>query len=90
MEEKFKNWLIQKGYSEFSGAGNPGTVYDYCKRVSRVIENEKLGSWEKLADNIGYFVKIYGPDGAKKKEGEKSHRSVINALCAFERFLKTV
>ncbi|MDE6868899.1 MAG: hypothetical protein K2J83_07165 [Clostridia bacterium] len=90
MEEKFKNWLIQESYREFSQKRNPSTVYDYCKRVSMVIENEKLGSWEKLADNIGYYVKIYGPDGAKEKEGEKSHRSVINALRAFERFLKTV
>ena len=39
---EFKNYLIQKGYSEFSKNGRRSTVYDYTFRVQRVCRAEQL------------------------------------------------
>jgi len=31
MLERFKTYLIKKGYSEFTPSGKPSTVYDYIR-----------------------------------------------------------
>lgn len=55
MVENFKNYLIQKGYSEYTPSGNPSTVYDYVKRINKICERERI-SIKQLADNIDVYV----------------------------------
>ncbi len=85
---EFKNYLIQKGYSEFSKNGRRSTVYDYTFRVQRVCRAEQL-SIKALADKIETILPNYTANGIKWELGKLSHESVINALKAFNRFAKT-
>ena len=36
MLERFKKYLIEKEYSEFTPSGKPSKVYDYIKRVEKI------------------------------------------------------
>lgn len=87
MLEKFKRFLIQKGYSEYTPSGNPSTVYDYMMRVQRICERERI-SINQLADNISLYVKKYDTFGVDKEYGKQSHGAYINALKRFEEFKK--
>lgn len=87
MLENFKDYLVSLGYSEFTPSGNPSTAYDYMKRVDRICERENI-SVNKLADNIQYYVDLYGPTGKESEFGMKSHNAYINALRRFEEFVK--
>lgn len=86
MREKFKEYLKKKGYAEYTPAGNPSTVYDYIKRIDKVCEIENC-SWQQLEDNIHYIISQYDNYGRKSDIGNKSHRSVINALKRFQEFI---
>ena len=81
--EKFRKYLIEKGYSEYTPSGNPSTVYDYAKRVQRIYEREGI-SLRKLADNINFYVSKYDQFGDEADFGKKSHNAYINALKRFE------
>lgn len=89
MEEKFKLFLKSEGYSEYTPSGHPSTIYDYVKRVNRVIEAEGL-TWNTLPQCINRVVQVYDVGGAKEDIGRKSHNAVINALWAYQRFVKTL
>lgn len=86
MKEQFKTYLREKGYKEYTPSGNPGTVYDYMKRIDFVCEEEGL-RWQQLADESDRIVPLYDTTGAKADMGNKSHRSVINALKRFQEFV---
>ena len=86
MREKFRKYLIQKGYKENTPSGKPSTVYDYIKRIDSVCKEEN-SSWELLANNISSIVILYDTNGLKESLGNKSHRSVRNALKQFQLFL---
>ena len=83
----FEKYLIEQGYKVTTPSGNPSTVYDYIKRIDKIIEWENLYSWDELATNISKYVKLYGIGGVKQAYGQKSHAAVINALLAFQRYL---
>ena len=87
MLEKFKKYLIEKGYSEFTPSGKPSTVYDYIKRVERIRSRENM-TLSELAENISYYVDKYGPTGNESEFGKRSHNAFINALRRFGEFLK--
>lgn len=87
MLENFKNYLIQRGYKEYSEVGNHSTVYDYGQRIVRVCEKEGI-SINLLADHIGRYVEKYDNFGSEAEYGKKSSSSVINALKRFEEFSK--
>ena len=87
MKERFRNYLLAKGYSELTPSGNPSTVYDYIKRIDRVCEWESV-SWEILGTRIEQVVLLYDQGGAKEELGNKSHRAVINALRRFNEFVR--
>ena len=76
MLERFKRYLIQQGYCEYTPSGNPSTVYDYVKRIKRVCKREGV-SIEKLSDKIGFYVKKYDTLGSEAKYGKSSHNAVI-------------
>ena len=84
---EFKNYLIEKGYSEFTKSGRRSTVYDYDFRVKRVCRAEQL-SIKDLTDKIEALILDYSSNGIKWELGRLSHESVINALKAFNRFIK--
>ena len=86
MKEDFQKYLISKGYKIVTPAGHPSTVYDYTKRIDYICDQEQL-TWEGLSDNISKIISLYGAGGQKQYLGEKSHRSVINALKRFFEFL---
>ena len=90
LKVEFEQYLIEQGYSVITPSGNPSTVYDYIKRIDKVIEWEHLYSWDELAKNISKYVSQYGIGGIKQAYGQMSHAAVINALLAFQRFLKSV
>jgi len=85
MLEKFKNYLIDEGYSELTPSGNPSTVYDYVKRVDKICIRENINI-EILAENIKLYVDKYGPNGNQAEFGKSSHNAYICALRKFEDF----
>lgn len=85
MLEKFKNFLIKQGYSEFTPSGNPSTAHDYTKRVKKICERETI-SVKEMADNIEFYIDKYGPTGNESEFGKRSHNSFINALRRFGEF----
>lgn len=87
MLERFKSFLIEKGYSEFTPSGNPSTVYDYINRVEKIRSRENL-TLRELAENVSYYVDKYGPTGNESEFGKRSHNAFINALRRFEEFLE--
>lgn len=87
MKEQFKSWLIQNGYKEYTASGNPSTVYSYLKSIDFVCEKER-SNWVELGIKIDYIIEMYDVGGAKSRFGEKSHRTVINALKRYGAFVK--
>lgn len=87
-DRDFKNWLVNRGYKEYTPSGNPSTAYDYVKRINFVIEQEHYNSWQNVADNIDFLLREYGETGRKAMLGKKSHNAVISALRRFKEFLE--
>ena len=87
MLENFKEYLIQKGYSEYTPSGKPSTAYDYVKRINKICERERI-STNQLADNINDYLKKYDIGGSEEDFGKKSHSAFINALRRFKEFIK--
>ena len=42
MLKQFENYLIQRGYKEFSANGSPSTVIDYSWRIAKIVEREGI------------------------------------------------
>jgi len=86
MIENFKQFLIEKGYSVITPSGKPSTVYDYIKRIEKIIERENI-SIMSLAENINFYVEKYGSYGNEAEFGKKSHNAFISALKRFQEFV---
>lgn len=86
MKKRFEDYLIKQGYSVTTPSGNPSTVYAYQKCIDKICEWENL-TWYELVNNISSIVVQYDAGGAKEELGNKSHKSVINALHRFEEFI---
>lgn len=85
--DSFKIWLEKQGYKSITPSGLPSTSYDYAKqRIPFVLEEERITLVE-LAENIDYYIRDYDTDGIKEHLGEKSNRSVINALKRFKEYI---
>lgn len=85
MLEKFKRFLILKGYSEFTPSGHPSTVYDYIKRIERICKREQI-SIHQLCENISFYVERYDTFGSEEDFGKRSHNAFICALKSFQEF----
>ena len=79
MEDKFISYLLGRKYAE-------STTLDYAERVAIVRKSEGL-SWEEFINNIDKIVLDYDMGGKKSELGNKSHRTVINALKRFQEFI---
>lgn len=88
MYDSFYNFLVSKKYSEYTATGNKGTVYSYCRAIESVLKKEGI-TWETLTNRIDQTVKKYDRGGIYEEFGNKSHRTVINALKAFQLFCKS-
>lgn len=87
MRKEFADYLIRQGYKLTTPSGNFSTVYSYIKSIDDVCDWEGI-SWEVLADNIVVIVPQYDIGGSKEDLGNKSHRTVINALKRFKEFVR--
>lgn len=85
MKKQFKQYLIERGYSQYTPSGKPSTVYDYIKRIDKVCEWENV-CWCKLKSNIHCILPKYDIGGAYENLGNISHKAVINALRRFYEF----
>ncbi len=85
MKEEFRQYLIRRGYSQWTPTGNPSTVYDYLKRIEKVCEWEGL-TWSSISSHINKLVVEYSATGIKANKGAISHNAVISALCRFKEF----
>jgi len=86
MLENYKDFLVQRGYSEYTPSGKPSTAYDYMKRIQRICDRENI-SVNRLAENISSYLDKYGPTGNESEFGKKSHNAYINALRRFAEFV---
>ncbi len=85
LKKLFKDWLIEKGYKQFTPKGNSSTVYDYLKRVDKICECENI-TLAELFEKISEIRSLYDYNGPKKELGAKSHNAYICALRRFEEF----
>lgn len=85
IKENYKSYLIEHGYKQYTDNGVPSTVFDYIKRIEKVLEWERL-TWDELFNDIKLIRLQYEPDGKKASYGKTSHNAVINALRRFEEF----
>ena len=86
MLENFKQYLINKGYKEYSANLSPSTCQDYPYRLRRLIEKENI-TIEQLATDINKYIELYGKSGEKWCVGCRSHESYINSLKHFRKFI---
>ena len=86
MKKLFVQFLIEKGYKEFTPSGHPSTVYDYSKRIDSICEWEGI-SWERLAEDVKNILPQYEKGGEKEALGAKSHNAVRSALRCFAQFV---
>lgn len=86
MKKAFFDYLVGRGYKQFSESGHPSTAYDYLKRIEQVIAWENYNGWEDVARNIADLCCEYSAGGEKEKFGKISHNSVISALRRFSEF----
>ena len=84
--ENYRDYLIEKGYSDLTPQGKPSTATDYSKRVKRIIERENI-SINQFSNNIDLYVEDYGPEGNNSEYGKKSNNAYISALKQFKNFL---
>jgi len=87
MQERFRNYLINRGFSIMTPTGRESTVDDYVRRIQRICDRERV-SWEGLVENISVILPMYDVGGSKEELGLKSHSAYINALRRFQEFLK--
>ena len=90
MKDAFTAYLIERGYKQFTDTGKNSTVYDYVKRIEKIMMWESYDSWNDVVDNIEHLCTLYGPGGAKEEYGKKSHNAVICALLRFKEFCRSL
>ncbi|WP_294557320.1 hypothetical protein [uncultured Mailhella sp.] len=67
MKKAFEEYLIKNGYRQVTGSGNPGTVYDDCRRVDRVAKKENL-TWGELAEKIDDMLPCHDEGVSRRRE----------------------
>ena len=85
IQNEYEAYLISEGYSVETPVGNPSTVTSYAVAVEKVCANENL-TWQELAEKISEIIPIYDVGGAKEHIGNKSNRTIINALYRYAEF----
>ena len=86
IQTKYEAYLEAAGYPVVGVSGNDSTVPAYSRAVEKVIENEGI-TWADLQINISNIVAKYDVGGACEDFGNKSNKTVINALKRFGEFV---
>lgn len=86
MNNDFKNWLIDKGFSLFTAKNTKSTIFDYLTCVKRVChwENKTI---EELADSISEIYPKYCDMGEHSVRGRMKSRAVRCGLRQFNKFI---
>jgi hypothetical protein len=85
IEILFLEYLKNNFYKLFTPSDLQSTAYQYVKSVNFVRENEKL-DWPQFIVNLDKIINDYDNGGKKQYLGDKSHKTVINALKRFREF----
>lgn len=86
MKGKFREYLVQNHYSEYTGTGVPSTIDKYVNSVNTVCCREGL-TWEEAAYCIDDLVSDYDKGGKNEEFGNRSNRTVINALKKYRDYI---
>ena len=87
LKDQYTLWLEKNGYKKYTPSGLPSTIPQYVNAIEIVILEENFVTWERLKDKIGSIIIRYDIGGTKEDIGNYKHRTVINSLKAFKRFL---
>jgi hypothetical protein len=82
----YENYLESQGYPVVGKTGNDSTVHAYSRAVRTVVENEGI-TWYDLAKAINKIIPKYDTGGKYERIGNKSNKTVINALKRFAEFI---
>ncbi|MFC5194774.1 hypothetical protein ACFPH8_05485 [Bizionia hallyeonensis] len=89
MEEKFGKWLIEKEHKAI------GTVYSYTNAIKKISEHYSQFQGKRIyifdiedETKIEPLIELYDFNGKHSDFGNKGHRTYINALKTYLRFLK--
>lgn len=82
----YSKYLKDKGYSEYSEAGNQSTTYNYPIIVERICKKENFANLDELGENIIAVLEKYGPNGSESEYGNQSHGGNLKALKLFKEF----
>jgi hypothetical protein len=88
IQTKYEAYLEAAGYPVVGVSGNDSTVPAYSRAVEKVIENEGI-SCVDLEKNIANIVAKYDVCGEFEDIGNKSNKTVINALKRFAEFVES-
>ena len=66
----YSKFLHDKGYSDFSEAGNPSTTYDYPTRVEKICKREGYSNWDEFGEVMPSIIEKYGPNGSESEYGK--------------------
>ena len=86
IQTKYEAYLEAAGYPVVGVSGNDSTVPAYSRAVEKVIENECI-TWADLESTISNIIAKYDVGGVCEDFGNKSNKTVINALKRFGEFV---
>lgn len=87
MIDGFYDYLVSKGYTEYTKSGRKSTVYSYCNRIEKICERENV-SIQTLGDKIDYYITRYDIGGVEEEYGLTASKTPINALKAYKDYLE--
>lgn len=82
----YSKYLHDKGYSDFSAAGNPSTTYNYPSRVDKICKREGFSNWDEFGRKLLQIIEKYRPNGSESEYGKQSNGSNLKALELFLEF----
>lgn len=86
---EFKEYLVKRGYKEFTLSGEPSTVYNYTRHIKTICEREGINTAKVLIGRIDELEQKYGETGSEAAFGKKSKSAYINAIRRFNEFVKS-
>jgi len=87
VEKEYLAFLEDNGYSMYTPSDLQSTAYSYLRAVNYVLYLENL-TWELLAKKYNDIIIKYDIGGINEIIGNKSHKTVINALKRFAEFVE--
>ena len=89
IQRMYEVYLESAGYPVIGRSGNYSTVPAYSNAVAQVLKNENI-TWAELEQNIDNIVARYDIGGPCEDFGNKSNKTVINALKRFKEFVESM